>query len=182
VGGTSLAFQHSGRADVLATIEAYGGSEAVAGFPVLAALPLDRLLVFCFLALIVVFMVTSADTSTLVVAILATRRDLAPTSGSILFWGLVQGSVAVAVLLVGGGETLQAAAVLTGGPFALLALVALAGLTLALYRREGLGGPWLPWLSVLPTVPALPRTLAPEDVDDPDDEGDPGADARAGED
>ena len=179
VGGTSLSLQHSGRADILGTIEAYGGSEAVAGFPLLAALPLSQLLVFCFLALIVVFIVTSADTSTLVVSILATRRELAPTSGSILFWGLVQGSVAVGVLLVGGGEALQAVAVLTGGPFALLALVALAGLTLSFYRTEGLDRPWLPWLSVFPTVPALPRTLGPEDRPEPSREADGDADADA---
>ena len=135
-GGTALAFQRSGRADVLAAIETAGGSEAVAGFPVLAALPLSRLLLFAFLALIVVFMVTSADTSTLVVSILATERGVAPTTGSIVFWGVLQGAVAGAVLLVGGGESLQAAAVLTGGPFAVLSLVALVGLTLAFRRHE----------------------------------------------
>lgn len=41
-----------------------------------------------------------------------------------------------AVLLVGGGESLQVAAVLTGGPFAALSLVALVGLTLAFRRHE----------------------------------------------
>jgi len=135
-GGTALAFQRSGRVDVLAAIEAAGGSEAVAGFPILAALPLSRLLLFCFLALIVVFIVTSADTSTLVVSILATERGVAPTTGSIVFWGILQGLVAGAVLLVGGGESLQVAAVLTGGPFAVLSLVALVGLTLAFHRHE----------------------------------------------
>jgi choline-glycine betaine transporter len=98
---------------------------------------------FCFLALIVVFIVTSADTSTLVVAILATEQGAAPTTGSIVFWGVLQGAVAVAVLLVGGGESLQTAAVLTGGPFAVLSLVALAGLTVAFYRHER-RGPALP--------------------------------------
>jgi choline-glycine betaine transporter len=141
-GGTALALQRSGRVDVLAAIEAAGGSEAVAGFPVLAALPLSRLLLFAFLALIVVFIVTSADTSTLVVSILATRRDVAPTTGSIVFWGVLQGLVAGAVLLVGGGETLQVAAVLTGGPFAVLSVVALVGLTLA-FRRHERGRPTL---------------------------------------
>jgi choline-glycine betaine transporter len=135
-GGTALALQRSGRADVLAAIEAAGGSEAVAGFPVLAALPLSRLLLFAFLALIVVFIVTSADTSTLVVSILATRQGVAPTTGSVVFWGVLQGLVAGAVLLVGGGESLQVAAVLTGGPFAVLSVVALVGLTLAFRRHE----------------------------------------------
>jgi len=136
LGGTSLYLQHHGGADVLGSIEAHGGSEAVAGFPIFAALPVGELLMFLFLALIVVFIVTSADTSTLVVAILASGRESAPTTGAIVFWGVFQGVVAVAVLLVGGGESLQAVAVLTGGPFAVISLVALAGLTVTLHRDE----------------------------------------------
>lgn len=137
LGGTSLYLQHSGRADVLGSIEAYGGSEAVAGFPIFAALPLSSILMFLFLALIIVFIVTSADTSTLIVSILATKREFAPTTGSIVFWGVLQGVVAVAVLLLGGGDSLQAVAVLTGGPFAVLSIVALVGLTMTFRRNEG---------------------------------------------
>ena len=136
LGGTSLSLQRSGTADVLAAIETYATPEAVAGFPIFAALPLGQLLMFLFLALIIVFIVTSADTSTLVVSILATKRDRAPTTASIVFWGLFQGGVAVAVLLVGGGDALQALAVLTGGPFAVLVVVALVGLTLTFRRHE----------------------------------------------
>jgi choline-glycine betaine transporter len=136
-GGTSLHVQHSGTADVLGAIAARDGAVAVAGFPIFAALPLGRLLTFFFLALIVVFITTSADTSTLVVSILGTKRGLAPTSGSIAFWGVLQGVVAVAVLLVGDGRTLQAVAVLTGGPFAVLSVVAIAALTLTFRRDEG---------------------------------------------
>ncbi|MFB6101719.1 MAG: BCCT family transporter [Haloplanus sp.] len=162
-GGTALALQHAGRVDVLGAIAANGGSVAVAGFPVLAALPLSRLLLFCFLALIVVFIVTSADTSTLVVAILATERGSAPTTSSIVFWGVLQGVVAVAVLLVGGGESLQTAAVLTGGPFAALSVVALVGLTLTFHRHER-GHPSL--LGRLRTVAADPPVGRPRRDDD----------------
>jgi 5-methyltetrahydrofolate--homocysteine methyltransferase len=49
----------------------------------------------------------------------------------------VAGAVAVSVLLLGGGGTLHAVAVLPGGPFAVLSLVALAGLTLTFRRHEG---------------------------------------------
>ena len=135
LGGTALRLQHGGQTDILGLMAANGG-EAIAGFPVFAALPLGQLLVFLFLGLIVVFMVTSADTSTLVTAILATPRGAAPSSGTILFWGLFQGAVATAVVLAGGAETLQALAVLCGGPFALLSVVALAGLTLTCIRHE----------------------------------------------
>ncbi|MEA5408833.1 BCCT family transporter [Haloarculaceae archaeon H-GB2-1] len=137
LGGTSLSLQHSGTANILGSIATHGGSEAVAGYPLFSALPLSQLLIFLFLALIIVFITTSADTSTLVVTILSTRRNLAPTTGSIVFWGVFQGVVAVAVLLIGGGESLQAVAVLTGGPFAVISLVALVGLTRAVLHDEG---------------------------------------------
>ncbi|MFW6448593.1 MAG: BCCT family transporter [Halobacteriota archaeon] len=137
MGGTSVHLQHTGAVDVLGAMAGEGGSEAVAGFPILDALPLSELLIFLFLGLIIVFMTTSADTSTLAVSILASRIQLAPTTGAIVFWGLFQGTVAVAVLVVDGGEVLQTAAVLTGGPIAVLAVVALVGLASELRRAEG---------------------------------------------
>jgi choline-glycine betaine transporter len=136
LGGTSLFVQQSGQADILGAVARRGGSEAVVGFAVFSALPLSELLMFLFLALIITFITTSADTSTLVVSMLATRRGLAPSTSNIVFWGGFQGAVAVAVLLVGGSQTLQALAVLTGGPFAVLSLVALGGLTITFYRHE----------------------------------------------
>jgi choline-glycine betaine transporter len=166
-GGTALFVQRTGRADILGAIARRGGSEAVAGFPLFDALPLSELLVFVFLALIVVFITTSADTSTLVVAILATRRGLAPSSGSIVFWGAFQGVVAVAVLLIGGAETLQALAVLTGGPFAVVSLVGIVGLTGWWYREErGRGHTSI----VARLTDRLPRIQAHHDIDPPEKE------------
>ena len=166
LGGTSLFVQHTGQADVLAAMAAYPGNErAVAGFPLFEALPLSQLLMFLFLALIITFMTTSADTSTLVVSTLAARRGLAPSSATIVFWGILQGAVAVAALLVGGAETLQALAVLTGGPFAVLSLVAMAGLALTFYRRER------GHTSVFGHVRGrLPEVRAHHNVEPPDDD------------
>ena len=167
LGGTALSLQRSGRADALAAITERGGSEAVAGFPLLSALPFGDLLLFVFLALIVTFIVTSADTSTLIAAILASRRGIAPSRGSIALWGAFQAAVALAVLLVGGGETLQALAVLTGAPFAVLAVLALVGLSLALYREErGRGHTSV----VRITIDRLPSIRTHHDVDPPDRE------------
>jgi choline-glycine betaine transporter len=97
---------------------------------------MSQLLMFLFLALIVVFITTSAAVSTLVVAVLATKRAFAPTTGDVVFWGVLQGAVATAVLALGGGQSLRDVAVLTGGPFALVSVVALAGLTWTLRRDE----------------------------------------------
>ncbi|PSP92932.1 glycine/betaine ABC transporter [Halobacteriales archaeon QS_4_62_28] len=165
LGGTSLWAQHTGQASILAAIAQRGGSEAVAGFSLFASLPLSQLLMLLFLALIITFITTSADTSTLVVSILATRRGLAPSTSNIVFWGVFQGLVAVAVLLVGGSETLQALAVLTGGPFALLSLVALSGLTMTFYRQER------GHTSVLrQLVDRLPTVQTHHDIEPPDED------------
>jgi len=150
LGTTALDVQHTGEADVLASIAELGGEEAVAGFPLFGALPLAEVLIFGFLALIIVFMTTSADTSTLVVAILATRQEFAPTTATVIFWGTVQGLVAVVLVLVDGAEALQAAAVLTGALFAVVVLFALVGLSVTLYRDEREGE------SLLAKLPSLP--------------------------
>jgi glycine betaine transporter len=136
MGGTSLFLQHSGTVDVLGAMGTYASPESVAGFPALSALPMGELLVFLFLALILVFIATSAATSTLVVSILGARRGLAPTTGGIVFWGVFQGAVAVSALLVGGAESLQTLAVLTGGPFAVISVLAVVGLLATLFRNE----------------------------------------------
>jgi choline-glycine betaine transporter len=164
-GGTSLSIQSSGRADVLAAIADRGGSEAVAGFPILSALPLGELLMFLFLALIVVFMVTSEETATPIVAILASQRGVAPSRGSIILWGGFQAAVALAVILLGGGETLQALAVLTGAPFAVLALLAMGGLVLALSREEG-GKEHTSIVRLI--LRRLPNVQAHHDIEPPD--------------
>jgi choline/carnitine/betaine transport len=165
LGGTSLWVQHTGQADVLGAMEAAESAEAVAGFPLFAALPLSQLFMFLFLALIITFMATSADTSTLVVSTLAAERGLAPSSATIVFWGVFQGAVAIAVLLLGGAGTLQAMAVLTGGPFAVLSLVALVGLTLTFYREER------GHRSLVDVVRArLPEIRAHHDLDPPEEE------------
>ena len=133
VGGTALDIQQSGERDILQAINIHEAGDAVAGFPLLDALSLSDLLMFLFLALIIVFMTTSADTSTLVLSILATKSEKAPTTGSIVFWGIFQGIVALIVLITGTGELLQGAAVLTGGPFALIGILAIIGLGLGLH-------------------------------------------------
>jgi glycine betaine transporter len=168
MGGTTLALQHRGEADILGAIDTYGGSEAVAGFPVFEALPMSQLLMFLFLALIVVFITTSAAVSTLVLAVLSMKPGYAPTTGSIVFWGILQGAVAAGVLVMGGGQSLQNLAVLTGGPFAVISIVALAGLTWTFSHEEG-GHRSIPG-EVQAALEARDITLFPERPDLQDDD------------
>lgn len=142
VGGTALHLQSTSEVDLLRAMANNQHGEAIAGFPIFEWMPLSRLLTFLFLGSIIVFMASSADTSTLIVSILASRERVAPTTGTIILWGGVQVIVAIAVILTASAQELQTAAVLTGGPFAALSIVAIAGLLIAL-SRDQTSGEWL---------------------------------------
>ncbi|WP_435362689.1 BCCT family transporter [Haloarchaeobius sp. DYHT-AS-18] len=129
LGGTAISLQRSGAADVIGVVA--DSSVAVAGFPVFDAVPAGGVLVAPFLLLVITFFVTSGDTSTLGMALLTTRTDDPPVTVRV-FWGVSQGIVAAVLMLVGGASALQSAAILTGGPFAVVGVVAVIGLVATL--------------------------------------------------
>jgi choline/glycine/proline betaine transport protein len=89
-------------------------------FVMLDRLPLPVLSSALAVVMVVTFFVTSADSGALVVAILSTAGDPDPPIATRLFWGLLTGAVAAVLLLVGGLNALQTAAITTALPFALV--------------------------------------------------------------
>lgn len=131
VGGTALSLQRSGAADVLAVIDATG--VPAAGFPVFGSIPLGDLPLVLFLLLGFTFFVTSADVATRGLGLLTSDRSSpSPALRSVL--AVLTGGIAAVLLFVGGSETVRSAAVVVGGPFAVVALVGLAGFAVALAR------------------------------------------------
>ncbi|GHA15682.1 BCCT family transporter [Devosia pacifica] len=97
-------------------------------FQMLSYLPLAQLTSFVGIALVIVFFVTSSDSGSLVIdTITAGGKVNAPTAQRVL-WASFEGLVAIALLLGGGLAALQAMAVSTGFPFAIILLVACVGL------------------------------------------------------
>ncbi len=93
-------------------------------FEMLAALPLAQITSFIGIVLVIVFFVTSSDSGSLVIdTITAGGKVDAPVSQRV-FWCCFEGLVAIALLLGGGLGALQAMAVSTGFPFAVLLLLA----------------------------------------------------------
>jgi BCCT family betaine/carnitine transporter len=73
--------------------------------------------------LVIVFFVTSSDSGSLVIdAITAGGKVDAPTPQRV-FWAIFEGLVAIALLLGGGLNALQAASVSTGLPFAIVLVI-----------------------------------------------------------
>lgn len=93
-------------------------------FAMLAELPLAKITSVIGIILVIVFFVTSADSGSLVVdTITAGGKVNAPVAQRV-FWVVMEGVLAIALLLGGGLVALQAMAVSTGLPFTVLLLLA----------------------------------------------------------
>lgn len=104
-------------------------------FEMLAPLPLASITSFLGIVLVIVFFVTSSDSGSLVVdTITAGGKTDAPVSQRV-FWCTFEGLVAATLLLVGGTQSLtalQAMAVSTGFPFAIVLLAMCVSLFMGL--------------------------------------------------
>ena len=89
-------------------------------FVMFESFPLSGLLSFIGIVLVIVFFVTSSDSGSLVIdSITAGGKTDAPTDQRV-FWCVLEGAIAIALLLGGGLAALQAAAIATGFPFAIV--------------------------------------------------------------
>ncbi|MHA6345837.1 BCCT family transporter [Roseivivax sp. CAU 1761] len=128
-GGTALKISLSGdRSLVEATQESYGQ----AMFALLDYFPASDLMSGFAIILIVLWFVTSSDSGSFVIDMLTAGGDPNPPKVQRVFWAISEGAVASVLLLAGGLNALQAAAVIAGFPFALVVLLILVGLVKAL--------------------------------------------------
>ena len=91
-------------------------------FSMLDALPLAQITSFIAIILVVVFFVTSSDSGSLVIDIIAAGGKVDAPVPQRVFWACFEGLVAIALILGGGLVALQAMAVSTGLPFTLVLL------------------------------------------------------------
>ena len=117
-GGTAISFVDSG---VSAIADA---SLELKLFTMLEQMPLAMITSFVGIVLVIVFFVTSSDSGSLVIDTITAGGKVDAPVPQRVFWCIFEGLVAIALLLGGGLGALQAAAVSTGLPFALVLLVA----------------------------------------------------------
>jgi len=87
--------------------------------------------------LVVTFFVTSADTATLGLAMLTARGTQHPSTINRVVWGVLQGTTASVLLVLGGTRTLQNASIITGTPFALVILAGIVVMIREFGREKG---------------------------------------------
>ena len=120
-GGTAIhQFLADGYTGVTEQVEAY--NYPIALFEMLGALPWSMFLSCAAMLLTIIFFVTSSDSGSLIIDIIAAGGKVDAPIPQRVFWCTAEGLVAIALLLGGGLEALQAASLVTGFPFAIVLL------------------------------------------------------------
>jgi choline/glycine/proline betaine transport protein len=126
-GGTAILYEMR---EVAATASEMKENVSLSLYFLLENFPLSGVSSSLAVLLVVSFFVTSADSGSLVVDSFASGGKLTTPVTQRIFWTVTLGAIASALLFGGGLGALQAAAISTGLPFALLLLV----MSFSLYR------------------------------------------------
>ena len=119
-GGSAINLQMTGERDVATAVNE---NVATALFDMLESFPLTGIVSFVGVLLLISFFVTSSDSGSLVVDHLTSGGKLDSPKPQRVFWAVMEGLVAIALLIGGGLSALQTAAVSIGLPFAVILLI-----------------------------------------------------------
>ena len=124
LGGTAIYREMFGEGGLVGKDGAVSTDKAL--FQMLGGLPASGVLSVLAMVLVVIFFVTSSDSGSFVVGMLASGGNPHPPVWSRVFWAVLEGLVAATLLIagaVGGGDglgALQAMAILLAAPFSLV--------------------------------------------------------------
>src|SRR5690554_3218296 len=104
-------------------VAAVSADTSVALFQFLEAYPLPLLTSAVATLLVVIFFVTSADSGALVIDMLSSRGEEQSPVWQRIFWALMVGAIAIALLIAGGLEALQAGTIASAFPFTFVMLL-----------------------------------------------------------
>lgn len=170
-GNSALAMELGGTGAEIAA--AVSENMPVALFVFLESFPLGFLASILGMVLVVTFFVTSSDSGSLVIDTITSGGHLNPPVWQRVFWAVLEGVVAAALLIAGGLTALQTAAITAALPFSIVIILAVIGLLRGLQvetaRRMGattaatvaIEGTSMPWRERLKTLTAHPK---PEDM------------------
>jgi choline-glycine betaine transporter len=102
-------------------------------FGLLDTLPLGALLGIIAMTLIAIFFVSGADAASIVMGTLSQRGTIHPSKRIVVFWGVMMGSIAALMLVVGGSDALsgiQNITIIMAAPFVLVMIA----MCVALYK------------------------------------------------
>ena len=119
-GGTALSFELAGDNQIS---QAVAESVPTALYVMLEKLPWSGITMVLATIVIATYFVTSSDSGSLVIDILTSDGDPHPPVAQRIFWALMEGAVAAALLVTGGLKALQTASITMALPFTLIMIL-----------------------------------------------------------
>lgn len=116
--------------------DAVNNNVSTAIFAMFDQFPLSSLLSSLSVLCIMLFFVTSSDSASLVIDTIASGGEKNPHVAQRVFWALTEGFVAALLLVAGGLNALQTAALTTALPFTIVLIVAAFSLFIALRNEK----------------------------------------------
>ena len=104
-------------------------------FVFLEEFPLSSVTSFIGITLVTIFFITSSDSGSLVIDSITSGGKLDAPVGQRIFWALLEGAVAAALLFAGGLKALQSVVISAGLPFAVVLLFVIYSLNQA-FKEE----------------------------------------------
>jgi choline/glycine/proline betaine transport protein len=133
LGGTALYSQLQGEGGLVGADGAVAVESAL--FAALAQLPGGSILVIGAIILIAIFFITSADSGSLVMSMIATGGQIEPKGWIRVVFTCFTSLLAIALLLSGGLEALKTAAIIIALPFSVI-MLAICWATVVAFNRE----------------------------------------------
>ncbi|MGO1917365.1 MAG: BCCT family transporter [Brevibacterium aurantiacum] len=118
LGGTGIYRQLFGEGGLVDPEEGVVAEKVL--FDVLSSLPMGSILSVIAIILVAIFFITSSDSGSLVVDMLASGGHPNPPVWSRVLWAALEGALAIGLLLAGGLGALQAASLATALPFSII--------------------------------------------------------------
>ncbi|MCU1404878.1 MAG: choline transporter [Glaciihabitans sp.] len=133
LGGTALYSQLHGEGGLVGADGSVDVESAL--FAALGQLPGGTVLVIGAIILIAIFFITSADSGSLVMSMIATGGQIEPKGWIRVFFTCITSLLAIALLLSGGLEALKTAAIIIALPFSVV-MLAICWATVVAFNRE----------------------------------------------
>ncbi|MFP4524933.1 MAG: BCCT family transporter [Bacteroidales bacterium] len=119
-GGTAIFMEMNGIAEIAKEVK---GNVAISIYQLFENLPLANITNFAAIVLVISFFVTSSDSGSLVVDAFTSGGKLRSPVTQRIFWATMEGLIAAILLVAGGLNALQTAAITTGLPFAIILVI-----------------------------------------------------------
>ena len=113
-GGAAILAERAGTVELWKAIQADMGSGI---FTLLSAYPMGFFASIMIFISLIIFLITSADSASFLVAMLMSKGELEPKAGMKIVWGFVLGTLAIILLQTDGLKALQTASIVCALPF-----------------------------------------------------------------